>query len=296
MIARDSLIFRLRPADLLNLSFLSLLLAIAAIFHQRIDGAAMLMVLYSTLICFQTLLILIKDKNVLSRWAYDLIFPTVSIILVFDSLGRLVHSLNPTDIDHLLMRLDYMLFLGNPTVMMEKIASPLLTDVLQLAYTSYYFLPISLGIVLKVKKDDSAFDRSVFLIMLCFYLSYIGYLLMPALGPRFTLTHLHDNELRGFLIAQPIQELLNRLEGIKRDAFPSGHTAVALTVLYLASRFERRLFRLFLPLVCALIFSTVYLRYHYVVDVVAGVLLALITIVIGEKYYGYREKRVGLTS
>jgi membrane-associated phospholipid phosphatase len=293
---RDDLIFRLRPADSLNLSFLSVLLAITAIFHQRIEGAASLTVLYSSLIFFQAVLMRIKDKNALSRWVYDLIFPTVSILLIFDSLGRLVHSVNPTDIDHILMRLDYMLFLGNPTVMMEKIASPLLTDVLQLAYTSYYFLPISLGIVLKLKEDDIAFDRSIFFVMLCFYLSYIGYLLMPALGPRFTLNHLHDSELKGFLIAQPIQEFLNRLEGIKRDAFPSGHTAVALTVLYLTSRYEKRLFRLFLPVVLALIFSTVYLRYHYVVDVFAGVLLALITIVIGEKYYGCREKRVGLTS
>jgi membrane-associated phospholipid phosphatase len=280
----------------LNLSFLSFLLVIAAIFHQRIGGAASLIVLYSSLIVFQVVLMRIKDKNALSRWLYDLIFPTVSIVLIFDSLGRLVHSLNPTDIDHILMRLDYMLFLGNPTVVMEKIASPLLTDVLQLAYTSYYFLPISLGIVLKLKEDDTAFDRSIFFVMLCFYLSYIGYMLMPALGPRFTLNHLHDSELRGLLIAQPIQEFLNRLEGIKRDAFPSGHTAVALTVLYLTSRFEKRLFRLFLPVVLALIFSTVYLRYHYVVDVFAGVLLALITIVIGEKYYGWREKRVGLNS
>jgi membrane-associated phospholipid phosphatase len=289
------LFFRLRPADSLNLAFLFSLLVISAVFHQRIGGAPFLPALYAALIFFQAVLIRIKDKGVFCGWVYDLIFPTVSILLVFDSLGRLVHSLNPEDIDPILIQLDYMLFSGNPTVMMEKITVPLLTDVLQLAYTSYYFLPITFGIVLKVKKDDAAFGRSIFLIMLCFYLSYVGYLLMPALGPRFTLNHLQHTELKGFLVAEPLQELLNRLEGIKRDAFPSGHTAVALTVLYLAFRFEKRLFRLFLPFVLALIWSTVYLRYHYVVDVFAGVLLALITILIGEKYYGCREKRVNLT-
>jgi membrane-associated phospholipid phosphatase len=149
---------------------------------------------------------------------------------------------------------------------------------------------VALGIVLKAKGDDRAFDRSLFLIMLCFYLSYIGYMLMPAIGPRFTLNHLQSRELEGLLITEPLQQLLNRLEGVKRDAFPSGHTAITLTVVYLAWRFEKRLFAVILPLALALIASTVYCRYHYVVDVIGGVALTLITIGAGEAYYGYRTK------
>jgi membrane-associated phospholipid phosphatase len=175
--------------------------------------------------------------------------------------------------------------------MLEAVTVPVLTDILQLAYSSYYFLPITLGVLLKLRRDDAAFDRSLFLIMLCFYLSYVGYMLMPAIGPRYTMHHLQNTELQGFMIAGPIQEFLNRLEGIKRDAFPSGHTGIALTVLYLAYRFEKRLFLVFLPVVIALIFSTVYCRYHYVVDVIGGVLLALIAVALGERYYGYRSKR-----
>jgi membrane-associated phospholipid phosphatase len=65
---------------------------------------------------------------------------------------------------------------------------------------------------------------------------------------------------------------------------------IALIVLYLAWRFEKKLFVFFLPLTLALIISTVYCRYHYVVDVIGGMILTLITIVLGEKYYGYRTK------
>jgi hypothetical protein len=42
----------------------------------------------------------------------------------------------------------------------------------------------------------------------------------------------------------------------------------------LAYRFERRLFWRLLPISIGLIFSTVYLRYHYVMDLAAGALLA----------------------
>jgi len=286
------LIIALRPADLLNLLFLIFLTSVAAVFHEVIDGASCLILLYSGLILVQLILMTFKDRSGLSRWVYDLIFPVICILIAFDSLGKIVHSVNPTDIDPLLIKLDFLLFGFNPTVALEKITFPLLTDLFQLAYTSYYFLPVSLGIVLKVKGKEAAFDRSLFMLMLCFYLSYVGYLLFPAIGPRFTLAHLQHTELKGLIMAGPIQEFLNRIEGIKRDAFPSGHTGIALTVLYLAHRYEKTLFRIFMPVVAALIFSTVYCRYHYVVDVIGGIVLTGITILFGEVWYEWRSKRI----
>jgi len=82
-------------------------------------------------------------------------------------------------------------------------------------------------------------------------------------------------------MTQWIQQSLNSLEHNKTDAFPSGHTAVALVTLFFAWKYQQRaLFRVLVPAVSALIVSTVYLRYHYVIDVIAGVLLALLTIFI----------------
>jgi membrane-associated phospholipid phosphatase len=279
-----------RPADTLNLIFLFFLTLVTAAFFREIANPFLLIALYSGLIMMQMLLIRTKDRGNLLKLTYDLLFPTACILLVFDSLERITHFINPRDIDPLLIKLDYLLFNGYPTVMLEKIMTPLLTDILQAAYSSYYFLPITLGIVLKIKGDDRAFNRSLFLIMLCFYLSYIGYMLMPALGPRFVINHLQNRDIEGLFITGPLQEVLNRLEGVKRDAFPSGHTAITLTVVYLSWRFDKRLFAVFLPVAIALIVSTIYCRYHYVVDVIGGIALTLITIVLGEKYYGYRTK------
>jgi membrane-associated phospholipid phosphatase len=282
----------LRPADTLNFAFLLFLAAVVFLFRRKIESSFSLILVFASLAVLQAAMIGLKERGGFFLLAHDLIFPVFCIVVIFESLGRIVHSINPVDVDPMLIRLDYMLCGGNPTVILESLASPILTDILQLAYTSYYFLPIVLGAVLLARRDEDVFERSLFFIMLCFYLSYVGYMLWPALGPRFTVGYLQHVELRGLFIARPVQELLNRLEGVKRDAFPSGHTAVALTVLYLAFRYEKRLFGYFAPVVCALIFSTVYLRYHYVVDVVAGVLLAMVTILIGEIYYGYRAKRV----
>ncbi len=284
-------LFNLRPADVITIIFVSFLLIITIVFNSAIPNRFLLVPIYIILLIAQFVLVKVKDKTRLLRAMYDLIFPVVSVFVLFDSLGWVVHYVNPVDIDPLLIKLDYAFFGNHPTVMLEAMMNPVLTDILQLAYSSYYFLPVTLGIALLKNGQREEFNRSLFLILFCFYLSYVGYIIWPALGPRFTLDHLQTQKLQGFFIAEPLQNLLNKLEGIKRDAFPSGHTGIALTVLFLSYRFNRKLFRIFLPIVSALIFSTVYCRYHYVVDIIAGFGLAGGTIFFGERYYSWWEKR-----
>lgn len=284
-------LFNLRPADAVTIIFVSLLLIITIAFNSAIPNRLLLIPIYSALILAQFVFIKVKDKTRLLRIMYDLIFPVISVLVIFDSLGWVVHYVNPVDIDPVLIKLDYTLFGNHPTIMLEAVMSPVLTDILQLVYSSYYFLPVTLGIVLLKNNQREEFNRSLFLILFCFYLSYVGYIIWPAIGPRFTLGHLQTQKLQGFFIAEPLQNLLNKLEGIKRDAFPSGHTGIALTVLFLSYRFNKRLFLIFLPIVSALIFSTVYCRYHYVVDIIAGFGLTGVTIFFGERYYSWWEKR-----
>ena len=276
-----------RPGDTVTIIFLLFLLGLTAAFYHSLPKVSFLISLYSILLIVQIVLIQYKKKGKFLGFFYDLIFPTICILTIFDSLEWLVHYVNPEDIDLLLIKLDYFIFRNHPTVMLEGILHPLLTDILQIAYSTYYFIPVSFGIILLVSGPKKDFDKSLFMILFCFYLSYLGYILMPALGPRFYLDHLQTTGLQGLLVTEPLHDLLNRLEGIKRDAFPSGHTGIAVVVLYLAYHYKRNLFWIYLPIVSALLFSTVYLRYHYVVDVIAGFGLTLLTILIGEWYYGW---------
>lgn len=279
------IILKQRPADAVTIIFLLFLSALTLIFYQHIPKAPFLISLYSIFFIAQIILIRFKNNGRFMGLFYDLIFPILCVLVIFDSLEWLVHYVNPEDIDPILIRLDYLIFNNHPTIILERVMSPLLTDILQIAYSTYYFIPTSFGVVLLLNNQREEFNRTLFLILFCFYLSYLGYILMPALGPRFTISHLQTTELQGLFIAEPLQKLLNKLEGIKRDAFPSGHTAVAVTVLYLAYRFKKRFFWILLPIVSALIFSTVYCRYHYVVDIIAGFGLTLLTIFLGEWYY-----------
>ncbi len=277
----------MRPADTLTIFFSSFLFILTAVNFTVIPHAEYLLLIYASLIFFQLVLVPLSELNPFLALTRDIVFPVISVIIIFDSLGLVVHRVNPQDMDYLLIRLDYLIFGGYPTLFLERFIHPLLTDLLELAYSTYYFLPVALGINLKLrgKKDD--FEKALFLLLLCFYLSYIVYLLVPALGPRYAMAHLQTKELGGFLVSGPIQDLLNLLEGVKRDAFPSGHTGIALTVLFLSYRYAGKLFRWMLVPVLLLIIGTVYCRYHYVVDVIGGVLLAVVTLTSGEVYYRF---------
>ena len=73
---------------------------------------------------------------------------------------------------------------------------------------------------------------------------------------------------------------------------PSGHTQIVLMVLFLAHRYEKFLFYIFFPIICGLILSTVYLRYHYVIDLFAGVALAIGCMIVGPRLYRWWNLRM----
>ena len=101
--------------------------------------------------------------------------PILYIILIYQSLGDLSQYFRP-DVDPQLIRLDFLLFGVNPTVWMERWIVPWLTGVLSLAYLSYFFLPARLAHTLYVKNSGRDFDLAVFVLLLGWYLSFVGYI------------------------------------------------------------------------------------------------------------------------
>jgi membrane-associated phospholipid phosphatase len=210
------------------------------------------------------------------------------VVVIFDGLGPLIRAVHPVDYDAALIAFDRTLFGTDPTVALEKIATPFLSDVLTLFYALYYFHPIVLGTL--VLLDDRArptaardFPRYAFVMVFVFYVSYACYFLVPAIGPRYTLAH--AGPLPRGAIAQAIDHTLDVLEKNKRDCFPSGHTMVLTAVLLEAYRRSKKTFWAFLPFAAGLYVATVYCRYHYVADVIAGFALAFVTVPVGNALY-----------
>jgi membrane-associated phospholipid phosphatase len=212
-------------------------------------------------------------------------YALVLVPLTYKELTYLIPLVHPRDFDRELAAIDYRVFGVHPTVWLERLTTPLLTEILQLSYIAYYFLPFLLGVTMWRKGWFHEFHFFLFVIVLGFYLSYLGYIAVPAIGPRFILADHQTVPLAGIWMFERIRVSLDQAEGITRDCFPSGHVELSLLVLYYAHRFHRGIFWWVLPAVSALIISTVYLRYHYVIDVVAGALLAALIVAAAGPLY-----------
>ncbi|HWP44375.1 MAG TPA: phosphatase PAP2 family protein [Blastocatellia bacterium] len=277
----------LSPADKVVIAYLAIIAALVAISYQRIDFWWAFVLAHASCIALVSA-VARRAHSWPGERAWRFIrgwYPVALVPATFKELAVLVPLIHPRDFDWELARIDYWMFGVHPTVWLERWTRPALTELLQISYSTYYFLPLILGAVLWRKGWLERFHFFVFVAVLSFYLSYLGYIAVPAIGPRFILAGEQSFPLRGVFLFSLIRETLDRAEGIMRDCFPSGHTALTLLVLYYAAKYHRLTFWLMLPAGTALIISTVYLRYHYVIDVIAGVLLAALVVLIANPLY-----------
>ena len=148
-----------------------------------------------------------------------------------------------------------------------------------------------MGVLARLRLGPEDFERVVFAILLGFYLSFLGYFLWPAEGPRVP-EALAAAQLGGGAVSQAVRAFLHGAETTTLDAFPSGHTALSVLPAILATRPFPRLAPLFWAWAAAVVFATVYIGVHYVADVAAGLLLAGLTMVLApslSRWLGIRS-------
>src|SRR5260370_33996975 len=71
-----------------------------------------------------------------------------------------------------------------------------------------------------------------------------------------------------------LRSTLYRIEAAHYDCFPSGHTEMTALAWWGCRAISPNLFRGMFVYTWGVIFATVYLRYHYTVDVMAGAIVA----------------------
>jgi membrane-associated phospholipid phosphatase len=280
------------PADVVTIAFLLFLTALNLLFHARVQEWWQLVLVnlaVSSVIAFLSYSAETRETPLMIGFHRWYLYPVV--LLIFKELYFMIRPIHPVDYDGMLIAADRWLFGTDPTVWLAQFSHPVITEILQIAYWSYYVLFIIVGVEIYRRHTLKSFDKAGFLIVYGFYLSYLGYFLLPAVGPRFTLHDFSaiDQELPGLLLAVPFRDFINAAESIpagvpnpaeivQRDVFPSGHTQLSLICVYLAFHFKLRSRWVVASFAGLLILGTVYLRYHYVIDVLAGVLFFWFTV------------------
>jgi len=171
-----------------------------------------------------------------------------------------------------LLRLDRLLMGTTPSLLLQPLVHPALTEALSLCYG--LFIPYFATSLIWYFFRELPVARRFFAGLLGLYsVGFLGYLLVPARGPYLFLADLFTVPLAGGMLTDANATLV-ALGSNHVDVFPSMHCAASAFILAFDRRHSRGRFRLFLVPVMGLWVSTLYLRYHYLVDLLAGFALA----------------------
>jgi membrane-associated phospholipid phosphatase len=186
--------------------------------------------------------------------------------------------------DHYLYSIDQTIFGFQPSVeFSSKCNSPFCSEIMYYGYFSYYFINM-LVILLYYFKNKASVYKIVFVFIFSFVLYYLIFILFPSVGPQFYLSYELRSVPQGFLFQQEIRYLLHSAE-VKTGAFPSSHVGMAVIFMILIYKISKKVFWFVLPISLVLMASTVYIKAHYFIDVIGGVLSGILFYYIADYFY-----------
>jgi membrane-associated phospholipid phosphatase len=141
---------------------------------------------------------------------------------------------------------------------------------------------VSILVIWRYKKPD--FEKFSFIILNSYYIYYLIFVIIPAEGPQFylpsPLNQIEAQGIFGYLI-----KWIQSFGEAPTAAFPSSHIGISLILLILLFKRHKTLFIVLLPFCFTLVFSTIYIKAHYFVDVVGGVVSAPAVLLISNYIY-----------
>ena len=239
-------------------------------------------------------------------------YPVLLYTAFFCETGSVNRMFYPDYLDPMVARWEQSLFGCQSSVLfMEKLPWLAVSELFYASYCSYYFMVGGVGIALFLRSRQQFFHY-VSVLSFLFYVCYLIYVLLPIIGPR-----AFFHQVEGYALPQATQQLavtdvypqavqagvffrlmrwVYRVFEAPGAALPSSHVAVALCTVYFSFRYLPRIRYLHLAVAVLLCFSTVYCRYHYLLDVVAGLVAAAVLIPMGNwLYFKFDNRRPALS-
>lgn len=275
--------------DKLILAYFSLMAVMLVVWWNRIPEAGSLLVWHifgAALLTFE-----VKRPNPTS-WLFRNWYPLIYVSSCYKEMANFFPLARGVTFDQPLAEMDRRIWGVQPAVWLARIQTPVLTEALQWIYTLFIPAVLLIAFIFWAKNRYSEFRYYSFLISLGYLASYLGYVLWPARGPWFLLKELEHIPLHGLWLFQGMRSTLDKLESVAYDAFPSGHTELTVLAWWSSQRLSKVWFGGYFAYTSGIIFATVYLRYHYTVDVFAGALLAVFLIAAAPFLYRILQRGV----
>jgi membrane-associated phospholipid phosphatase len=269
-----------RRTTTLTASYLAITAVLIAMFGTTVPGRAWLVAGHATL----GGLLLILDRarpaagilRVLRDWHPLLLFP-----LLYKEVELLAAAIGDWRLTAAIPAWESALFAGHPSLYLsERLAFVPLSEYLHFCYLSHVVVIPSVAASWYVSGRRAAFGELLLLLSTVMLGSYLFFILLPVDSPYYLSQRLGP-PLSGHFFFDLVHQVSAR-----GGAFPSAHVSGALVVCLVAWRHQRRLAYLLVPFTGSVMIATVYGRFHYALDALAGAALAIAVVAA----YRYRLK------
>ena len=228
-------------------------------------------------------------------------YPVLLYTALFVETGLLNRMFCQEYLDPMVAQWEQALFGCQPSVLfMQKLPWLAVSELFYASYFSYYVMIAGVGIALYLRSRRQFFHY-LSVISFLFYVCYLIYIFLPVIGSR-----VFFHQVEGYVLPDATQQLaltdaypeavqagvffrlmrwVYRVFEAPGAALPSSHVAVAVCTVFFSFRYLRRIRYVHLAVALLLCLSTVYCRYHYALDVLAGLVTAAVLIPAGNWLY-----------
>lgn len=285
----------LNIVDYCTFAYNGVVMAIVLLFHSRIPQWHLLILLNIIVIAVVLLLALVVgDRAALGPRLIRNLSPLGFFLPLYVQTGSLNYIVFPGFLDPLFIRIEENIFGFQPAIVFaQKFSQNWIAEYMHFAYASYYLLFPGLAVFLYLRREKPAFLDYMFSLCATMYVCLLTYIFLPVRGAA-TFGPGAAPESASLPFTAVMAWIYRRFE-IEGAAFPSSHVAIAALVLYYTVRYARSAVWVVGPLVISLIAATIYCRYHYAIDVLAGLATATILVPLWRRINPAIPPRQGYT-
>ncbi len=197
-------------------------------------------------------------------------FPFLLLCACYYALyNNLIPRVNAHTADGFLSKMDAAILGNQASFLLEPYIQPRLTDFLNLIYFSHVLFFPGVALYFYLAGEKKAFRRVMMGYLTIMLMGIISYLLVPAVGPEKFFAQQYTRDLQGQLVGHGLDNIFRQWH-VSYDCFPSLHVGIPLLLSLYMRCYLRKLFVPVLVYVALMCCATIYLRYHYVVDVLAA--------------------------
>lgn len=273
----------LKKIDILFFSYLVITTVLLVFSCETIENLSVLLAirLLTLSVSIGVIYLNTKIKNqfvLLIRKAYPILF---SMLFYTETVHY--NKLFFTNLDDILLQADAFIFGFQPSIAFsEYFSHPIFSELMYVGYFSLYIIIIAF-IYISFFKQKQHTDELFFKLATTMLLFYLFFGFFPAAGPQFYFSS-PEKDLPTAFIFDKIMHFIQQAEQ-PTGAFPSSHVGISVAVLVLLRTKAPLFFKIAVPFVILLICSTVYIKAHYVVDVIGGLLAVPIVLSIASYLY-----------